>query len=64
MKISGTALSTIVFLEPPKKIHVTFIGYSWNNQGIFLYLIFHEHYLGIFPGISWGTFSEYSGNIP
>ena len=41
---------------------VTFVGYSWNNQGIFLYSIFLEHYLGIFPGISQGTFSEYSGN--
>ena len=30
---------------------------------MFLYLIFPEYYLGIFPGISKGTFSEYSRNI-
>ena len=58
-RISGTALSTIVFLDPPKKMHVTFVGYSWNNRGIFLYSIFPEHYLGKFPEISWGTFSEH-----
>ena len=50
--MSGTALSTIVSLDPPKKMHVTFLGYSWNNPGIFLYSIFPEYYLGIFPGIS------------
>ena len=44
-------------------MHVTFIGYSWNNQRIFLYSIFLEHYLGIFLGIPQGTFSKYSGNI-
>ena len=51
-QISGTALSTVVFINPSKKVDVTFVGYSWNNQGIFLYSIFPEHYLGIFPGIS------------
>ena len=55
--------SLIVCFDPPKKMHVTFVGYSWNNQGILLHSIFPEHYLGIFRGISWGTFSEYSGNI-
>ena len=44
-------------------MHVTFVRYSWNNQGIFLYSIFLEHYFGIFPGNSWGIFSEYAGNI-
>ena len=43
--------TTIVFLDPPKKIHVTFAGYSWNIQGMFLYSVFPEHYLGIFQGI-------------
>ena len=55
--------TTIVFLDPPKKIRVTFVWYSWNNYEIFLYLIFPEHYFGIFPGFSLVTFSEYSGNI-
>ena len=40
------------FLDPPKRMHVTFVGYSWNIQGTFLYSTFLEHYLGIFPGIS------------
>ena len=31
---------TILFLDPPTKMRVTFVGYSWNNQGIFVYLIF------------------------
>ena len=62
-RISGTALSTIVFLDPPKKMHVTLVGYSWNNQGVFLYSVFPEHYFGIFPGISYINFSKYSGNI-
>ena len=44
-------------------MNVTFVGYSWNIQGIFLQSIFPEHYLGIFLGISKGTFSEYSGNM-
>ena len=43
--------TTIVFLDPPKKMHVTFVGYSWNIQGILLYSFFPEHYLGMFPGI-------------
>ena len=46
-----------------KKMHVTFVGYSWNNQGTFLYSVLPEHYLGIFPGISQGTFSKYSGSM-
>ena len=49
-------------------MHVTFVGYSWNNQGIFLYSIFpnitweyspifhRERFLNI-PGI-------YHGNVP
>ena len=44
--------TTIVFLDPPRKMHLTFLKCSWNNQGIFLYSIFPEHYFGIFPGIS------------
>ena len=55
--------NTIVFLDPVRKIRVTFVGCSWNNQGIFLHLIFPEHYFGIFPGNSLGTFSECTGNI-
>ena len=42
-------------------MYVTFVGYLWKIQGIFLYSIFPEYYLGIFPGISLGIFSEYSG---
>ena len=53
----------LYFLIHLKKMYVTFVEYSWNNQEIFLYSIFPEHYLGLFPGISYGTFSEYSGNI-
>ena len=37
---------------PPKKIHVTFVEYSWNIQGILLYSISLEYYFGIFPEIS------------
>ena len=44
-------------------MQVTFVGYSWNNQGIFLYSIFQEHYFELFPGISLEMFSEYTGNI-
>ena len=48
-------------------MHVTFVGYSWNIQGIFLYSIFLEHYLGIFPGIR-EPFPNipgiYYGNVP
>ena len=58
-----TEKSTIVFLDPPKKKSVTSVGHSWNNQGIFLYSIFPEHYFGIFPGISLGIFSEYTESI-
>ena len=36
--------TTIVFLDPLKKMHVTFVEYSWNIQGIFLYSVFPEHY--------------------
>ena len=53
----------MVLLDPPKKKHVTLVGYSWNIQGIFIYSIFPEYYLEIFPEISEGTFSECSGNI-
>ena len=38
-------------------------AYLWNNQGIFLYLIFLEHYFGILPGVSLGIFFEYTWNI-
>ena len=54
--------TTIAFLDPPKKMHVTFVEYSWSIQGIFLYSIFLEHYFGI-PEIIQGTFSKYPGNI-
>ena len=50
----------VVFPDPPKKMQVTPVGYSWNNNGIFLYPIFPEHY---FPRISLGIFSEYTENI-
>ena len=46
-----------------QKKRVTFVGYSWNNQGIFLHSIFPEHYFGIFVRISLGIFSEYAGSI-
>ena len=39
----------LVFLDPPKKMLVTFLGYSWNIQGILLYSIFPEHYFGNIP---------------
>ena len=39
----------------------TFLGYSWNNQGIFLYSIFPEHFLGIFPGIPLEYFTNILG---
>ena len=55
--------TTIVLLDPPKKMRLTFVGYSWNIQEIFLHSIFPEHYLGIFHRISKQTFSEYSRNI-
>ena len=42
---------------------VTFIGYSWNSQGVFLYPIFLEHYFRILPGVSLGIFSEYAGKV-
>ena len=32
--------TTIVFLDPPKKMHVLFVGYSWNIT------VFPEHYFG------------------
>ena len=44
-------------------MYVTFVVYSLNIQGISLYSILSEYYLGIFSGISLGTFSGYSGNI-
>ena len=53
---------TIVFIDQPNK-RVTFVGYSWNSQEIFLYSVFPRHYCGIFPVISLGIFFEYTGNI-
>ena len=55
--------TTFVFLDPSKKLRVTFVGYSWDNKGIFLHSIFPEHYFEIFPRISLGIFSEYFGNV-
>ena len=56
--------TTIVFLDPPKKRkRATFVEYSWNSQGIFLYSIFPRHYFEIFPRITPGIFSEYTGNF-
>ena len=52
----------LYFLIHQKK-RVTFIEYSWNNHGIFVYSIFPEHYFRIFPRISLEIFSEYTGNI-
>ena len=40
-----------LFLDPPKKMQVTFVVYSWNNQGAFLHSIFPEYFSAIFPGI-------------
>ena len=42
---------------------MTFVGYSWNSQGIFLYSIFPGHHFGIFPGISLGISFEHTGKI-
>ena len=42
---------------------MTFVEYSWNSQGIFLYSIFPGHHFGIFPGISLGIFFEHTGKI-
>ena len=56
-----TEKTAIVFLDPPKKKRVTFVGYSWNSQVIFLYSIFPEHYFGIFPGFHWELFSNILG---
>ena len=52
--------STIVFLDPPKRMHVTFAGYSYIPIGISLYSRFIWEYS---PENSWATFAEYSGNI-
>ena len=47
---------------------VTFIGYSWNSQGAFLYPMFLEHYFRILPGVSLGIFRSMlgisQGNVP
>ena len=40
--------TTIAFLDPPKRMHVTFEGYSWSIQGMFLYSIFWEYIMGMF----------------
>ena len=55
--------TTIVFLDPPKNMRVTLVGYSWNSQGIFLYSIFPGHYFVKLPKILFGIFSQYTGNI-
>ena len=64
-----------IFLDPPKKMHFTFVEYSWNIQEIFLYSIFPEHYFGnipwnfigkffrIYREYIMGMFHEYSANI-
>ena len=64
-----------VFLDPPKKMHATIVGYSWNIPGIFLYSIFPEHHFGniprnfigslfrIFREYMTGMFHEYSTNM-
>ena len=44
--------TAIGLFDPPKITHGSFVGYSWNIQGIFLYSIFPEHYLGIYPRCS------------
>ena len=64
-----TALSTIVFLDPPKKFHVTFVICSWNTGRIFLYSAFLEHYFGNIPRNFIGRFFPnipgiYHGNVP
>ena len=55
--------TAFVFLDLPKKFHVTLVGCSGNNRGVFLYVAFPKHYFRILPGISLETFSEYTGNI-
>ena len=67
--------TAIVFLDPTKKMHVIFVGYLWNIQGIFLCSIFLEHYFGniplnfignflrIFREYIMGMFHEYSTNM-
>ena len=45
-----------VFLDPPKKMHMTVVGYSLNIQGIFLYSIICEHYFGNIPRNFIGNF--------
>ena len=39
-------------------MHVTFVGYSWNIQGIFLYSIFPERYFGNIPRNFIGNFFQ------
>ena len=49
-------------------MHVTFVGYLWNNQGIFLYSIFPERYLEYSPEFHRDLFPNtlgiYHGNVP
>ena len=68
-------VTTIVFLDPSKKMRVTFVGHSWNKQRIFLYInipgtLFGNiprNFIGNFFQIYWeylmGMFNEYSTNI-
>ena len=44
-------------------MQLTFLGYSWNIQGIFPYSIFLEYYFGNIPQNFIGNSSKYSGNI-
>ena len=70
--------TTVVFLHTPKKTHVTFVGYSWNNQGTFrnipIFSIrgtlcrnmlrnFIGNFFWIFREYIMGLFHEYSTNI-
>ena len=48
-------------------MHVTFVGYSWNNQGIYLYLIFSdtlwEYYLEFHRDLFPNILGIYHGNV-
>ena len=60
--------TTIAFHDPPKKKRVTFVRYSWNSQGIFLYSIFAGYYFGISPEFHWEFFPNmlaiFQENVP
>ena len=61
--------NAVMIFDPHKKVHVTFVGYSWNIQGIFLYIQYSwnivweyslEFHSKLFPSIP----GMYHGNAP